>query len=691
MKRLMILGSVLLVVFVVACTQKPQKAETSATAETSIVSSYKNGFDLSTMDISVKPGDDFFKYVNGTWLKNTEIPGDYPRWGSFIELREENQRRLRKVFEKAQNTSAKPGTPMQKIGDLYAIGMDLETINALGYQPIKADLKSIDAMQTQQDVEAKIAEMYKNGYSPLFGFGGSADLENSKMIITWVTQGGLGLPDKDYYLDQTGRAPKIREAYVNHISKMFQLIDYTEAEAQTAAEKIMSLETRLAKVSMARAEMRNPRVLLNKMDLSKFDSEICPKYNWKQFFTTVGLENPGTVNVVPDKFFNEISAMITEIPVADWKLYLKWELVNSSANYLSEDFVTRDFEFYNKFLNGQAEMSPRWKQVSGTVNGSLGELVGKIYVEQYFPPEAKARMLNLVGNLKDAYRERIKTVDWMSDETKEKALHKLESFGVKIGYPDEWKDYTKLEIKKDSYFDNIERVRRFNFEDELSKINQPKDPKEWHMYPQTVNAYYSPSNNEIVFPAAILQPPFFNMQADAPINYGAIGAVIGHEMTHGFDDQGRKFAANGNLEMWWTEEDSKRFDKKAEVLLAQYREYPILDSLRLNTDLCAGENIADLGGITLAYDALQKELAKNPSETIDGFTPKQRFFLGFAQVWRTKLRDEYLASKVQTDPHPPGFLRANGTVRNIDAFYEAFNISESDALYLAPEERARIW
>ena len=457
-----------------------------------------------------------------------------------------------------------------------------------------------------------IAKMYKEGYSPLFGFGGSTDLENSNMIITWVTQGGLGLPDKDYYLEETGRAPKIREEYLKHMAKMFQLIDYSESEAKEAAEKIMALETRLAQVSLARSEMRNPAVLLNKMELSKFDAEICPNYNWKSFFTAVGMPNPGIVNIFPEKFFNEVSVMIKDTPVNTWKEYLTWDMLNSSANFLSEDFVAQDFEFYNKFLNGQQEMEPRWKSVSGVVNGSLGELVGKIYVKENFPPEAKARMVKLVQNLKDAYKERIKTVDWMSDETKEKALVKLDAFGVKIGYPDEWKDYSKLEIKNDSYFENIKRVRYFNFLDDISKINKPKDPKEWHMSPQTVNAYYNPTNNEIVFPAAILQPPFFNMEADDPINYGAIGAVIGHEMTHGFDDQGRKFAANGNLEMWWTDEDSKKFDKKAEVLLAQYRSYPILDSLRLNTDLCAGENIADLGGLTLAYDALQKELAKKP-------------------------------------------------------------------------------
>jgi putative endopeptidase len=683
MKKLILLLIVLLIGSMIACAVKPKT--NSKEAKTN------SGFSVENMDKSVKPGEDFFRYVNGTWLKNTEIPGDKVQWGSFMELRENNQKQLKEVFEKAAASKAEKGTALQKIGDLYTLGMDAKTINAQGYDPIKKELKAIESLQTSKDVEVQIAEMFKKGYSPLFGFGSSADLENSKMIITWVTQGGLGLPDKDYYLEKSGRAPKIREEYLSHIQKMLQLTGYSKEQASQSAKSIMELETRLAKVSLARAEMRNPQVLLNKMAVKKFDNEVSPNYDWQSFFATVGLPNPGIVNIFPEKFFVEVSDMITEIPVATWKEYLKWNVVNASANFLSDDFVSQDFDFYNKFLNGQQEMSPRWKRVSGVVNGSLGELVGKIYVEENFPPEAKERMLKLVSNLKEAYRESIQNVDWMSAATREKALEKLEAFTVKIGYPDEWKDYSALNIKRDSYFDNIERVREFNFQDDLSKINKPKDPKEWHMSPQTVNAYYSPTNNEIVFPAAILQPPFFNMNADAPVNYGAIGAVIGHEMTHGFDDQGRKFAANGNLEMWWTEADAKRFNEKAEVLLNQYRSYTILDSLHLNTDLCAGENIADLGGLTLSYAALQKELSENPGKTIDGFTPEQRFFLGFAQVWRGKERDEYLASKVKTDPHPPGSYRANGTVRNLDAFYEAFNIDQTDALYLPPNQRAKIW
>jgi len=691
MKKLITLGLVVLVLLFAACNQKAQKVKTNATPRTSKVSSYKNGFDLTTMDKSIKPGDDFFNYVNGTWIKNTEIPADKSRWGSFIELREENNKRLRKVFETAQKTKADKGTAMQKIGDLYSMGMDLKIINKLGYDPIKSDLNTIDFIKTEADVEVVIAYLYKNGFSPLFGFGGGPDLENSEMTISWLSQGGLGLPDKDYYLEDEGRSPEIRKEYLIHIAKMFQLIDYSETDAKDAANKIMALETRLANVTMARAEMRNPAALLNKVELEKFDNETCPNYNFKNFFSSIGFADPGIVNVISDKFFTEVSAMMEDVSVEDWKLYLKWDMLNSSASFLSEDIVKQDFEFYSKFLNGQLEQSPRWKTVSGVVNGSLGELVGEIYVAQYFPPEAKERMLTLVGNLKDAYQVRIEKLDWMSDKTKEKALHKLESFGVKIGYPDEWKDYSNLEIKKDSYYDNIKRVRNFNFQDDLSKINKPKDPKEWGMFPQTVNAYYNPINNEIVFPAAILAPPFFNMKADDPVNYGAIGAVIGHEMTHGFDDQGRKFAANGNLEMWWTDEDSQLFDKRAAVLLGQYDEYVLNDSLKLNTKLTAGENIADLGGITLAYYALQKQMKSNPAKSIDGFTPEQRFFLGFGQVWRITQRDEYLATQMKTDPHPPGILRANGTVRNIDAFYEAFNVTEGDELYLAPEERARIW
>jgi len=653
----------------------------------------KSGFDVSNMDTSVRPGDNFFKYVNGTWLKNTEIPSDRSRWGSFIELRENNRKRLRKLMEKASKEKHEPGSPMQKIGEFYTTGMDTERINAQSYKPIKEDLKSIDNIQSIEDIQSKIAEMHTNSISPLFGFGSSPDMENSTMIIPWLVQGGLGLPDKDYYLENKGRSPEIRKEYKKHLAKMFELIDYSKEEAQKAAEDVMEFETRLAKVSMDRAKARNPQNITHKYPLAKLDNELSVKYNWDQFFDQIGLDEPGEINVAQPEFFEELSVMAKEVPVEKWRTYLKWNLVNAAANYLSEDFETQNFEFYGKFLHGKQEMSPRWKRVQGTVNSALGELVGQSYVKKYFPPEAKQRMDRLVKNLKIVYRDRIKNVAWMSEETRQKALTKLDSFGVKIGYPEKWRDYSDLEIKKDSYFANIKRSRKFNFEYDLNKINKPKDPTEWHMYPQTVNAYYNPSNNEIVFPAAILQPPFFNVNADAPINYGAIGAVIGHEMTHGFDDQGRKFGPDGNLNLWWTENDSKRFMKRARILKKQYDQFTLLDSLHLNTDLTMGENIADLGGLTIAYNALQRELEKNPShgKTIDGFTPQQRFFLGFAQVWRGKIRDEALANKIQTDPHPPGNLRTNGTVRNLDSFYEAFEIDTSDALYLAEDKRARIW
>lgn len=649
------------------------------------------GFDLNNMDTTVKPGDNFFRYVNGTWLKNTKIPADKSRWGSFIELREDNRKKIKALMEEAQKQDNEPGRPLQKIGDFYATGMDTNKINAQGYDPIKADLKSIDQIRTAEDLQSQIAELHKKSIAPLFGFGGSTDLENSKMIIPWLVQGGLGLPDKDYYLDQKGRTKTIREEYIKHLTKMFQLIDYSKEEAQQAAKVIMGIETRLAKASMDRAKMRNPQNISHKYELKKLDSDLSQNYNWDNFFTSVGLEEPGTINVAQPEFFQEISVMIEQVPIDHWRTYLKWNLVNSAANYLSEEFETQNFEFYGKIIHGTEEMSPRWKRVQGTVNSALGELVGKIYVKKYFPPEAKERMDRLVKNLKIVYRDRIKNLTWMSEETKKKALTKLNAFGVKIGYPEEWRDYSQLDIKRDSYFANIKRARKFNFEYELNKINKPKDPKEWHMYPQTVNAYYNPTNNEIVFPAAILQPPFFNVNADAPINYGAIGAVIGHEMTHGFDDQGRKFGPEGNLNLWWNEKDAQRFMKRANILKKQYDQFILLDSLHLKTDLTMGENIADLGGLTIAYHALQKELEKNPSKTIDGFTPQQRFFLGFAQVWRGKIRDEALANKIQTDPHPPGNLRTNGTVRNLDAFYEAFSIDKSDSLYLAEEKRAKIW
>ncbi|MCF7885644.1 MAG: M13 family metallopeptidase [Candidatus Marinimicrobia bacterium] len=677
MSDLLKIGGILIIslFFLATCSQKTRN----------------RGFDLENMDTSVKPGDNFFRYVNGTWLKNTKIPADKSRWGSFIELREDNKKKIRKLMEKARKEAEKPDSKLQKIGDFYATGMDTNKIDAQGYNPIKEELNRIDQIENIDDIQKIIAELHTNSISPLFGFGGSPDMNNSKMIIPWLVQGGLGLPDKDYYLDRKGRAPKIREEYKKHLTKMFKLIDYSDEKAEQAAQDVIEFETRLAQVSMDRAKTRNPQNITHKYPLDKLDKQLSTDYNWDQFFTLVGLDNPDEINVAQPEFFKEISVMVEDLPIDVWRTYLKWNVVNSAANYLSSEFETQNFEFYGKFLHGTEEMSPRWKRVQNTVNAALGEMVGKIYVEKYFPPEAKNRMDRLVKHLKLTYRERLKNLNWMSEETRKKALEKLDSFGVKIGYPEEWRDYSELEIKKDSYFANIKRARKFNFNYELNKINKPKDPKEWHMYPQTVNAYYNPTNNEIVFPAAILQPPFFNVNADAPINYGAIGAVIGHEMTHGFDDQGRKFGPDGNLKLWWTDKDAQRFMKRASVLKKQYDQFTLLDSLHLNTELTLGENIADLGGLTIAYNALQRELAKHSSKTIDGFTPQQRFFLGFAQVWRGKIRDEALANKIQTDPHPPGNLRTNGTVRNLDAFYEAFDIETSDSLYLEESKRAKIW
>jgi len=651
----------------------------------------QDGFDEDNMDNSVKPGDNFFRYVNGGWLKKTEIPEDKSRWGNFDELREENLKKVRDIMQKARNKDAEEGTKYQKIGHFYETGMNVEKVNSQGYEPIKDELESINKLQDKEDIQKKIAQMHNKGISPLFAFYGRTDNLNSKMIISWLSQGGLGLPDKSYYLEDEGKNPEIRKKYVSHIANMFELIEYSEEEAGKVSETIMEIETRLAKSSMDKDKRRNPNAVTHKYELKKLDSEISPDYNWNKYFARMGFDEPGEINVAQPEFFKEVSAMMQSVSVEDWKEYLKWNLVNSAADYLSDDFVQENFEFYGKVLNGIEEIKPRWKRVTGTINSGLNFLVGKLYIEEHFPENAKHRMEALVDNLQKSYRERLKNLDWMSEGTKETALEKLDSLKTKIAYPDEWRDFEELEIEKDTYFGNVLRARRFNVQYNLDKINKPKDPKEWHMTPQTVNAYFNPTNNEMVFPAAILQPPFFNIDADKPVNYGSIGAVIGHEMTHGFDDQGRKYGPDGNLESWWTEEDKERFEEKAEVLKEQYSKYTVLDSLHMNAELTAGENIADLGGLKIAQQALQKAMNKDLKKDTEGFSPLQKFFLGFGQVWRAKIRDEALAKKIKTDPHPFAKFRVNGTVRNMDSFYNAFDISESDSLYLDKEKRASIW
>ncbi len=643
------------------------------------------------MDTAVKPGNNFYEYVNGGWIKEHPVPPEYSQYGAFTILYEQNQKKLRALIKKVSMEQEAPkGSIAQKIRDFYNSGMDTVTIEKMGIKPIEKELNKINNLASKKDVIAYMATMHRYGISPVFYFFTEADQRNSAMNIGNLYQGGLGLPDVDYYLNDDAASKKLREAYVNHLTKMFMLKGDDATQAAKDAKAVMALETKLAQVSFTRVEQRDPVKNYNKMSLDQL-KETAPGYDWNLFFETLGLKNPGDINVGQVKFFKGVSKLMDETDLDTWKAYLTWNLLDASANYLSKDFVEQNFDFYGKTLSGQPKMQPRWKRVLNVVSGGLGEALGQLYVEQYFPSSSKERMVTLVNNLRTAFGQRIKKLDWMTNETKKKALEKLGAITVKIGYPDKWRDYTKLEIVPNSYFDNIIAVRTFNFNRDLNKIGKPVDKKEWGMTPQTVNAYYNPSNNEIVFPAAILQPPFFNPEADDAVNYGAIGVVIGHEMTHGFDDQGRQYDKDGNLNDWWTEADAKAFKEKTDKLVALYDNYVVLDSLHVNGKLTLGENIADLGGLNISYQAYQNSLNGKTPAPIDGLTSDQRFYMGFAQVWRQSIRPKAMAQRLKTDVHSPGEARVNIPPFNIDAFIKAFNVKEGDKLYIPKDKRAYIW
>lgn len=647
--------------------------------------------DPANMDLTVKPCDNFYYYSNGTWLKNTPIPDAFSSWGSFTELSEKNNEVLKAILEEAaSDMKAKKGSGVQKVGDFYATGMDSAAIEALGWKPIAGDLKRIDALKDAKGVQAELARLHSMGVGGLFGFFSTIDAKNSTQVIGALSQGGLGLPDRDYYLEEDEKSKKNREQYVAHVAVMFRLIGDDEATARANAETVMAFETRLAKSSRTRVERRDPDKNYNKMSQKQL-AELAPNFEWVPFFEGAGWQNPGDVNVGQPEFFTEVSTMTREVPVADWKVYLKWRVVNAAAPSLSSAFVNENFNFFGKTLTGAKELQPRWKRIRAVINSQLGEVLGEMYVARAFPPEAKAKALEMVNNLKEAMREHIAKLEWMDDSTKTAALKKLNSFGVKIGYPDKWRDYSKLQIDRKSYFENLRRGAAFSMAYNLNKIGKPVDKTEWGMTPPTVNAYYSSTRNEIVFPAGILQHPFFDFKADDAVNYGGMGAVIGHEISHGFDDQGSKFDADGNLKMWWTAETRKKFDERTAVLGAQFDGYTVLDSLHVNGKLTMGENIGDLGGLALAYTALMNSLKGKDTPLIDGFTPQQRFFLSWAQVWRRNNRPEQLRLQVKTDPHSPAEFRTNGPIVNMQEWYDAFGCGPEGTMYLAADKRAKIW
>lgn len=642
------------------------------------------------MDMSIAPGEDFFQYANAGWIKNNPVPGDKTQYGSFTMLYDESQKHLKEiVLEAAENKSPK-GSIAQKIGDYYKSGMDTATIEKLGYQPIVPMLEEIKAMKSTRDFMPLIAKFQKQGISSMFHFFGSQDSKNSSMMIANIYQGGLGLPDKDYYLNTDPRITKIRQAYETHIVRMFKLIGDDDINARLKASSVMQIETELAKNAFSRLENRDPHKTYNKMTVAELQ-KITPNLDWNVFLEGIGLPEPGDINVYQVPFMEAVSKMVNTIDFKHWKNYMQWRVLNKSANYLSSDIEKADFDFYSTTLSGQKEQKARWKRILGNVNGSMGEALGKLYVEKHFPAAAKERMEKLVANLRIALGNRIDNLSWMSDSTKTLAHKKLDAIRVKIGYPNKWQNYDNLEVTPDNFFQNICNARTFAFQDNISKIGKPYDKEEWGMTPQTVNAYYSPTANEIVFPAAILQPPFFFMDADDAVNYGGIGVVIGHEITHGFDDQGRNFDHQGNLNDWWTEEDTKRFNAKAAIYEQQFNNYVVLDSLHVDGKLTMGENIADLGGLNISWDAYQRTAEAKANKSIDSFTPAQRFFLAYAGVWKQSILDKEMARRLKEDVHSPGEARVNLPPFNLNVFYEAFDIKSTDKYYIAPENRVVIW
>ena len=678
-----------------AQTESPKSKPFGSATAAPNTDKHPPAFDVKNMDTAVKPSDDFFTYANGTWLKKTPIPPEESRWGSFNELIEKNNEALREVVEKAAKTKADPKlTPeIQKVGDYYASGMDEKAIDAAKAKPFDEEFKRIDSIKDRNDLLKAIAHLHNIGVGAFFGFTSGQDDKDSAMVIGQAFQGGLGMPDRDYYTKEDDASKKLREQYIAHVTKMLTLLGESQSAAAEHAKKIMTLETSLAVPARTKVELRDPQKNYNKMTQAEMQ-QLMPDWKWADYFKEINLTEPGDINVGQPDFFKAANGVFTNTSLDDWKTYLRWHLLNEAAPELSKEFVDENFKFFGNTLTGAKQLKPRWKRVVTSTDGALGEALGKLYVADYFPPESKARMIELVKNIQEAMADSIKSREWMDDATKQEALKKLATLTVKIGYPDKWRDYSTLKIDKGPYVLNAIRADMFEVDRQLKKVGKPVDRTEWGMSPPTVNAYYNPNLNEIVFPAGILQPPFFNAKADDAINYGGIGAVIAHEISHGFDDQGRQYDATGNLRDWWTADSAAKYKERADKIVKQYAEYEPLSGMHINGELTLGENIADDGGVKLAYAALQKALAKNPQareQKIDGFTPEQRFFLGWAQVWRANIRDEALKLRLNTDPHSPAKYRCNGPLSNTPEFQAAFGLPDNCPMVRPPDKRVSIW
>ncbi|RLJ72883.1 M13 family metallopeptidase [Pedobacter alluvionis] len=651
----------------------------------------KKFIDPANMDLSVKPGDDFYTYASGTWIKNNPVPAKETRWGSFNELRDFNINAVKSLVEDAAaDKSAPAGSVKRRVGDFYTAAMDSATIEKLGYTPIKADLAKIKQIKNIQGVLDQVAYMRTNGLGGgMFGLGVGQDRKNVNKYMVNISQGGTTLPDRDYYLKDDTRSVKIRDAYNTYMVTLFTLTGSTPEEAKLKAATVYKIEKQFAEAQMSRLEMRDPYATYNKLTVAELNQKT-PDINWTTYLPKFKIKNQDTVLVSSPKFMVSLDGMLKSVPVSDWQTYLEWNILKGSASSLSSPFVKASFAF-TQAQTGQKVQTPRWQRMSSLTDGTIGELLGQLYVAKYFKPEAKERMNEMIVNLRKAFEIRINGLEWMTPETKQKALAKLHAFTPKVGYPEKWKNYDGLVINKDTYFQNLRNASVWGYKEMVDQLGKPVDRKRFGMTPPTVNAYYSPTLNEIVFPAGILQFPFFDPNADDAVNYGGIGAVIGHEMSHGFDDSGSQYDAAGNLKNWWTAEDKAKFDAKTKALGEQFDAYTVLDTIHVIGKLTMGENIGDLGGLNAAYTAFKMTKQGQSNEKIDGFTPDQRFFLAWAQVWRGNILPESAAQLIKTDPHSPGPYRTIGAPVNMDAWYNAFDVKPGDKLYKKPEDRIRMW
>ena len=648
------------------------------------------GIDLANLDTTALPGTDFYQYACGGWMKNHPLTDEYSQYGSFTVLAENNRKQMQGLIEELAKGQHEAGSVAQKIGTLYNLAMDSVKLNQEGTAPIKTELEEIASLKNKADVYALLGSLERRGITSYLGTGVGADQKNSDMNAVYTSQAGLSMGERDYYLATDEATTKIREAFKVHVAKMYQLAGFDEATANRGRDIVMDVETRLAKTFRSMVELRDPQANYNKMTLDELKQKYA-SFNWDAYLTNLGLKNVQEIIVGQPEALAEAAKILDSLPVEQQVLYLQWKLIDRAASFLNDEIVVQNFDFYGRTMSGAKEMQPRWKQAVSVTGSVLGEAVGQMYVEKYFPAAAKERMVTLVKNLQTALGERIQALEWMSDSTKARALEKLAAFHVKIGYPDKWKDYGKLDIKDDSYYANIERATVWASDENMAKAGKPVDKEEWHMTPQTVNAYYNPTTNEICFPAGILQPPFFDMQADDAFNYGAIGVVIGHEMTHGFDDQGRQYDKDGNLKDWWTAEDAERFNQRAQVMVNFFDSIQVAPGVHANGRQTLGENIADYGGLQVAYQAFKTATKDTPLATVDGLTPEQRFFLAYAGVWANNVRPEFVLYLTKMDVHSLGEWRVNGALPQIDAWYEAFNIGEADPMFVPKEERVAIW